>query len=491
MRGVRRAVLMTLFVSACSGSASSSHPLGPELVSMTDPGPEPASVPEPAASPTPIADQYRGVAETIIAAAMQGDGAWNKLSFLTDHIGARLGGSKNLERAVLWGVETMKADGHENVRAEKVMVPHWERGAESAEMTVPYRKALAMIGLGGTIATPKKGVSGEVVVVTSFGQLASLGAAVKGKIVLYDVRMPPFTEDQGSGYDEAVKYRYAGASIAAKQGAVAVLVRSLTAHSLNTPHTGTMGYMPDAPRIPAVAIAVEDAELLGRLTASGQPVSVTVRTSGRWLPDVESANVIGELVGHEKPDEVVVIGAHLDSWDIGQGAHDDGTGCAMMMEALTLLRRAGLRPRRTIRVVLFTNEENGGRGAKAYASDHAAELPNHIAGLESDSGGFAPRGVEVSGPPAALARMQDITTLLAPLGAARARAGFSGADIEPLEKAGVVGLGHWVDETHYFDYHHTHADTLDKVDPKDLARNVAAAAIVAYVIADMPERLGQ
>lgn len=482
---------MIIFVSACSGST---HPVGPELVSITEPGGDPAApVPaEPAsATATPIADQYREVARTIIAVATQGDGAWQKLSFLTDHIGARLSGSKNLERAVAWGVETMKADGHENVRAERVMVPHWERGAESAEMTAPYRKPLAMIGLGGTVATPKQGVSGEVVVVTSFEHLASLGAAVKGKIVLYDVRMPPFSHDKGSGYDEAVKYRYAGASIAAKQGAVAVLVRSLTAHSLNTPHTGTMGYLPDVPKIPAVAVAVEDAELLGRLTASGTPVSVTVRTSGRWMPDAESANVIGELVGREKPEEVVVIGGHLDSWDIGQGAHDDGTGCVMMMEALTLLRRAGLRPRRTIRVVLFTNEENGGRGAKAYAREHAAELPNHIAGLESDSGGFAPRGVEVSGPPAALARMQDITTLLAPLGAARARAGFSGADIEPLEEAGVVGLGHWVDETHYFDYHHSHADTLDKVDPGDLARNVAAAAIVAYVIADMPERLGE
>ncbi|HUH03912.1 MAG TPA: M20/M25/M40 family metallo-hydrolase [Kofleriaceae bacterium] len=484
---MKHAALMIIFISACSGSA---HPLGPAPGSVSEPGGEAATAEPATASPTPIADQYREVAQVIIAAALDSDGAWKKLSFLTDHIGARLSGSKSLERAVAWSVETMKADGHENVRAEKVMVPHWERGAESAEMTAPYRKSLAMIGLGGTIATPKQGVSGEVVVVTSFEHMASLGAAVKGKIVLYDVRMPPFTEDQGSGYDDVVKYRYAGASIAAKQGAVAVLVRSLTAHSLNTPHTGTMAYLPDAPKIPAVALAVEDAELIGRLSASGQPVSVTVRTSGRWLPDAESANVIGELVGREKPDEVVVIGAHLDSWDIGQGAHDDGTGCAMMMEALTLLRRAGLRPRRTIRVVLFTNEENGGRGSRAYASDHAAELPNHIAGLESDSGGFAPRGVEVSGPPAALARMQDITTLLAPIGAARARAGFSGADIQPLEKAGVVGLGHWVDETRYFDYHHTHADTLDKVDPKDLARNVAAAAIVAYVIADMPERLG-
>jgi Zn-dependent M28 family amino/carboxypeptidase len=272
-----------------------------------------------------------------------------------------------------------------------------------------------------------------------------------------------------------------------------VLVRSITTHSLDTPHTGSMGYDKDAPKIPAASITVEDAELVDRLASKGA-VQIRLRLESQMLPDAPSANVIGELRGHERPDEIVVIGAHLDSWDVGQGAHDDGAGVVAMMQALATLKRLNLTPRRTIRVVLFTHEENGLRGAKAYAKDHEAELANHVAALEADMGGFAPTGFGIShqDPDAAARgrdRLADIAMLLHSLGATKVNLGGGGADISPMKSAGVPQISLDVDNRTYFDYHHTTADTLDKVKPQDLADMAAAAAVFAYVVADLPERL--
>jgi carboxypeptidase Q len=304
--------------------------------------------------------------------------------------------------------------------------------------------------------------------------------------------MPAWTEDKGSGYGETVQYRGQGASRAARYGAVAVLVRSVTAHSLRTPHTGAMNYDEGVTRIPALAVTVEDSTLIARLAAEG-PVTVHVRADDQTLPDAPSANVIGELRGREHPDEVIVIGGHLDSWDVGQGAHDDGAGAVTMMQALTTLRKLGLAPRRTIRVVLFTNEENGLRGGRAYATDHAAELPSTVLAIESDSGGFAPRGFSVQVRPEiqdrVKARVADVAQLLRPISATRVIAGHGGADIGPMAQAGVPLVGLDTDGRTYFDIHHTEADTLDKVDPAALADDVAAAAALAYVVADMPDRL--
>lgn len=440
-----------------------------------------------------LADDYRETVATIITAARADHAAFDKLRQLTDGIGHRLSGSKQLDRAVAWAVETMRADGHD-VRTEEVMVPHWVRGAETVTMTRPHPKALRALGLGGTVATKKGGVTARVVVVRDWAELAARAADIKGAIVLYDVALPTWTKTKRSGYGDVVPYRSRGAIEAAKLGAVGVLVRSVTARSLSTPHTGAMQYAPDVAKIPAAAIAIEDAELLARLADAGEPVEVTLDLQSKQLPDAKSANVIGELRGRELPGEIVLIGAHLDSWDVGQGAHDDGAGCVMMMQALTTLRKLGIQPRRTIRVVLFTNEENGTRGAKAYAAAHQDEIERHVAAIEADSGGFAPVGFDVDAAhdqTAALvaARIGVLVAAVRPVTVLEVAPGHGGADIDPLVKAGVPGLGFVVEGDRYFDYHHTEADTLDKVDPDELAADVAVIASTAYMLAELPGRI--
>jgi carboxypeptidase Q len=471
-----------LVLAACGRTTPGTVPA--ELPATTTPAPE---VPAPA---TPIADAYREVAARIIADARADRGGWQKLAHLTDRIGHRLAGSPQLDQAIAWAADAMKQDGHE-VRTEKVIVPHWVRGAEAARITAPIQHDLVVLALGGSVGTPKGGVKGKVVVVRDWKELEAKKADVKGAIVLFDVAMPAWTEEHGSGYGDVVPYRWASASAAAKLGASAVLVRSVTAHSLRTPHTGSMGYAADAPKIPAAAVTIEDAQLLARLAADGE-VRVQLELGARMLPDAPSANVIGELRGREKPDEIVLIGAHIDSWDVGQGAHDDGAGCVHVMQALTVLRRLGLQPRRTIRVVLFTNEENGLRGGTGYAEAHAAEVGKHVAALETDAGGYKPIGFEVAASTErkdeVAAQIGDLLTLLAPLGATKVETSdHAGADIAPLTRQGVLGLGLRTDGRTYFDIHHTPADTLDKVDPAALADGIAAIAVVAYVLADLPD----
>jgi Zn-dependent M28 family amino/carboxypeptidase len=371
-------------------------------------------------------------------------------------------------------------------------VPHWVRGAEEAALVQPVARQLRLIGLGGTVATPRGGITAPVVVATSWADLEAKADRVKGAIVLFNVPMPAWSEEKGSGYGEVAQFRGRGPSRAAKLGAVAALVRSVTARSLRSPHTGALGYDPAAPKIPAAALTVEDAELVARLAAAG-PVSIKLRLESQELPEAQSANVIGELRGRELPDEVVVIGAHLDSWDVGQGAHDDGAGCVTMMQAITVLRRLNLVPRRTIRVVLFTNEENGLRGGKAYAETHKDELAKTVLAVEADSGGFTPRGFSLEAKPdiapRVLARLEQIAALYKPAFPMRTRLGHGGADIMAMVPAGVPTVGLEVDNRLYFDYHHTEADTLDKVDPAQLADDVAAIAVLAYIAADLPERL--
>jgi carboxypeptidase Q len=439
--------------------------------------------PVPLPPPRVKIDAYRERAGRIIGAALTSDRAYRRLAHLTDHIGHRLSGSNNLERAIQWALAEMRADKLDNVRAEKVMVPHWVRGAESLELTSPVTRSLTMLGLGNSVGTPPAGITAEAVVVRSFDELDALGERVRGKIVVYNV---PFTT-----YGATVQYRGAGASRAARHGAVAALVRSVTPVSLQTPHTGAMNYAPDQPKIPAAAITIEGAELLQRMNDRGERPTLRLKMEAKFLPDAESANVVAEIRGSEKPDEVVLVSGHFDSWDVGQGAHDDAGGCIIAWETVRLLKELGLRPRRTIRAVLYTNEENGLRGGTAYLEAHRAELAKHILAIESDSGTYRPEGfgLAAAASPQARADLEEIAKLLGGIRASRIAPNGGGADIGPLMRAGVIGASLDVDGTHYFDIHHTPADTLDKIDPQDLALCVAAMAVMAYTVADMPTAL--
>ncbi len=442
-----------------------------------------------------LAERYRAAVEKIVAGALAENDSYKKLEYLCLFVGHRLSGSPQLEKAIDWAVAAMKKDGQENVRREKVMVPHWVRGKESATMLEPRVAELNMLGLGGSIATPPEGITAPVLVVKDKDDLDQHGDEARGKIVLFNNVMPPYDPEKGSGYGKAVHFRGKGAIYAAEKGAVACLVRSVTAKSLCTPHTGAMRYEDGVAKIPAAAITVEDADLIARLNARGVPVVVNLKMEAKTLNDAVSANVVAELRGREKPEEIVVIGGHIDSWDVGQGAHDDGAGSVMCMEAINVLRKLKMIPRRTIRVVLWTNEENGLAGGKTYAKDHEAELKNHVAAIESDSGGFKPDGYSVEcedkdRQEIAFQQMKEIGSLLSSIGPMDFSQGHSGADIGPMKPAGVVLMGHSVEGSTYFDYHHTPADTIDKVNPRELSENVAVLAAVAYIIADMPERFG-
>jgi len=428
-----------------------------------------------------ITDRYRADADRIIDAALKDSTAWNRLAEMTERFGNRLSGTAALEQTIDWVIARMKEDGLQNVRGEPAMVPVWVRGEESAQMVRPRVQNLPMLGLGGSIATPPGGITADVLVVGSFSDLTAKAAQASGKIVLYDV---PFTN-----YGETVQYRARGAVAAAKVGAVGALVRSVTPYSQRTPHTGGMSYDSTVRRIPAAAITVEDAEMIHRLVDRGERVRVTLEMSAKTLPDAPSRNVMGELVGSERPDEIVVFGGHIDSWDVGRGAMDDGGGVVVAWEAVRLLKRLGLKPKRTIRVVGWTNEENGGRGGQAYRDAHRAEVDKHVLAIESDGGVFKPQGFSFTGSDAAVDMLKQIALLLDRIDAGAMVKGGGGADIGPIMALGVPGLGLNVDGTKYFWYHHTDADTIDKLDPNDMARCVAAMAVMAYVAADMPETL--
>ena len=424
---------------------------------------------------------YRATTDRLITAALKDSAAWNRIAELTDTFGNRISGSDALERTIDWTLARMKADGLENVRGEPVMVPHWVRGTESVDLITPRKKSMTMLGLGGSVGTKPGGVTAPVLVVTSFDDLTKHAAEAKGKIVLFDV---PFTD-----YGATVVYRGIGATAAAKVGAVAMLIRSVAAYSINSPHTGALRYDSTVTKIPAAAITVEDAMLIHRMHDRGQKVSVHLVMNAKTLPDAPSRNVVAEIRGRELPDEVVVMGGHIDSWDVGQGAMDDAGGVVAAWEAVRLMKALGIRPRRTIRVVGWTNEENGTRGGIGYRAAHATDIDKHVFALESDNGVFRPSGIAVVGTDSAIAMLRRIAPLLARIGADSVIRGDGEADIGPLLAAGVPGAGLQVDGSRYFWFHHTNGDTPDKLDPVDVARCVAVMAVYAYVLAEMPERL--
>lgn len=450
---------------------------------------EPPSAPD--SDPTDLPASVRETAARLRDEALRGTQAYDLVRSLTFEVGPRLAGSRGLGEAVAWGLRTLQRLGFQNVHGEKVMVPHWERGTIAGEILSPWRQPVALAALGGSVGTPEEGIEAEVVEVPSLAALDRLGAdRVRGRIVFFDTVMQR-TRD-GSGYGKAVGVRGSGAARAGKLGALAVLIRSIGTGGSRFPHTGAMHYEAGGPQIPAAALAIPDADLLAAEIASGKPVIFRLKSTSRLLPDVEAANVVGEIAGSETPGEVVLLGAHLDSWDLGTGAIDDAAGCGIVIEAARRIGQLPRHPRRTVRVVLFANEEFGTSGAKAYAQAHAAELPRHVLAGESDLGSGRVWRIQSRVAPDHLPGVAALARLLAPLGVeAGGNEAHGGTDVAPLTPAGVPLLDLDQDATTYFDNHHTANDTLDIVDAKDLDQNVAAWAAVAYAVADLPGDLGR
>ncbi len=435
----------------------------------------------------PAAAPYAEAAARIRAAALADSAAYDRIAAISDAHGSRLSGSDALENAIDDILARMRADGLENVRGQPALVPVWIRGTEAATLIGPAGETpLAILGLGGSVGTP--GIEAPVLVVSSFDELTARASEAAGRVVLFNV---PFTT-----YGATVRYRGGGASAAARVGAVAALVRSVTPRSLSTPHTGTMRYAEGVERIPTAAVTVEAAERMQRMQDRGETPVVRLRMDAHTMPDRLSRNIIAEIRGRERPGELVVAGGHIDSWDVGQGAIDDLDGCVVAWEAVRVLRRLGLRPRRTVQVACWTNEENGSRGGEAFRDSLGTAVADVQLALESDEGVFAPRGFGYTG---AAGGMETLRAAVEPLirDALEAEpaaqigivSGGGGADIAPLMQAGVPGLSLNTANEDYFWYHHTEADTVDKLNPHDLARAVAATAVLMYVAAEMPERL--
>jgi carboxypeptidase Q len=437
--------------------------------------------------------EYQATVEQILASSLSEGQAYDLLSELCRVAPRRLSGSPGASAATTWAKETLRELGFENIRLEDVTVPHWVRGdvgevrfAEPPELSGDH---VPMLALGGSIGTPDEGLTAEVILADGLDAVAELGEQARGKIVLLNRPMDPSLVSTFDAYGGAVSQRSRGAIEAAKVGAVAALVRSMTPGHDDIPHTGAMHYAEGIPKIPFAAVSTNGADHIASLIESGKRVVLNLRQNCRTLPDTEGHNVIGELVGRESPEEILVVGGHLDAWDVGEGAHDDGGGCCQAIEAVRLIKSLGLRPRRTLRVVLFANEENGLGGGNAYLAAHRNEMGRHVLALESDSGCFTPRGFTTDANPEAFAILSSVSALLANAGAGLLEPGGGGADIGPMKAEGVVQLGYLPDSQRYFDLHHTHEDTLDKVSPREINLGAGVMAAMLYVIADLPTTL--
>ena len=427
--------------------------------------------------------QYTNTANRLIHTATNSSFGFKRLETLCDTFGPRFTGSANLENAIDWCMKEMKKDGFKNVHGEKVKVPRWVRGKESATLLSPRRRALPMMGLGGSVGTSKEGITAEVLVVKSFEDLKTKAKQAKGKIVLFNL---PFTE-----YRETVVVRRLGAIEASKVGAVASLIRSVGPFSMQSPHTGNMAYEEGVKKIPHAALSLEDAEMLARIQDRGEKIAIQLKMEAHNLPDGYSRNVIADIPGTEHPEQVVIVSGHIDSWDVGQGAMDDGGGCVASWEAARLMLKLGLKPKRTIRVVLWTNEENGMRGAKEYAKRHENNLQNHVLAIESDSGVFNPTGYGFLGSGKGMETIQAVGKLLNPIKAGEIKKGCRGADVLKLITGGVPVMHLEVDREKYFWFHHTDADTIDKLNPAEFNLCVASMAIMAFTVADLEGTLAR
>ena len=454
--------------------------------------------PSAAATPTVFSPQTLSDLKQLQEAALKSDYAYRQVKHLANNIGPRLSGSAQAAKAVEYVANELKAIGCE-VQLEKVMVPHWVRGEESAALVeFPGQAAnttqkIVLCALGGTVATPPEGITAEIMAVKNFDELKAVPRErVAGKIVLFDHPFDKQMAAQGRGgdaYGQAVVYRSDAPSAAARQGAVACLIRSVGGADYRVPHTGATKYADDAPKIPAGAVTSEDADLISDLTQQGR-VKMRLVLTPQTLPDAESANVIGDIKGSEHPEQLVIVSGHLDSWDLGTGAIDDAAGVAVAMEAANLVQKLHFRPKRTLRVIAWMNEENGLAGSKQYSKDNEKKIANHFAAMEIDGGAGHPIGLNIKAKPEVKEMLTPVATILQESGAGILNlVEHCGADIEPLEKAGVPAFSPMQDSRFYFNYHHTAADTLDKIVPKELAENSAVVAVAAYALTNMEQPL--
>lgn len=439
-------------------------------------------------SSSPPGVSYDSVATRLLETGLRSCEAFRMLQELTSQVPHRLSGSPGAAQAVGLTEKMMQERNFSKVHREKIMVPHWVRGpVEEAMITHSDSRPdtpLTICALGGSIATPEQGIEAEVVEVKSFEQLHALGAAAKGRIIFFNRPMDRTKLNTFEAYGGAVDQRSRGAVEAARMGGVAALVRSMTLALDDVPHTGVMGYLDSVKKVPAAAVSTVGAELLSRLLAQEKTVRIRLKLTCKTLPDEPSANVVGELTGSEKPDEVIVVGGHLDCWDKGQGAHDDGGGCMQAIEVVNLLRDLGLRPKRTIRAVMFMNEENGDRGGKAYPVAPERSGERTVAAIESDAGSHAPRGFGIQADSTVVAKVQRWRPLFERLNAGRLEVGYSGVDVSPTVERGVPGFGLSVETHRYFNYHHSDNDTIDKVNSRELEMGAIVEALLCYLISE-------
>jgi len=418
---------------------------------------------------------FQEISEKIFKEAICDTIYWDRLSYICDVFGPRLSGSKNLENALEWMYLEMQKDGFENVCKDSVMVPHWARGLEYCKLIYPFERKMNFIALGGSIATPKNGITAEVFVVNNFEEVEKNKEKIKGKILVYNYEF--------QNYGQAVRYRFSGAINAARVGAVASLIRSVTPLGLQKVHAGMMVYDDTIPKIPHGAISPEDAALLHRLQNRGITPKITVYTEATTYPDALSYNVMGEIKGSEKPDEIIVFGGHSDSWDLGTGAHDDAGGCLSAWAALHYIKKLGLKPKRTLRCVHWVNEENGVRGGRAYAEKHKDE--DHIFALEFDSGVFSPSRIGVNASDSVFDKCKLLEQYLQIIDSVKIEKGGGGVDIGPLMRTGVPGAGlNTNDDGKYFWYHHSDADTFEHIKKQDFLKCAAAIAIFVYLLSE-------
>ena len=415
--------------------------------------------------------------------------AYSNLRYLTKEIGGRLAGSPGMVKSEIWGLRMMQESGADKSWMQACMVPHWVRGGKDITQAAftdqqgkNRKKELDVIALGNSLGTGKDGVSAEVLEVGSFEELEKVRDLVKDKIVFYNYKFNPTFVNTFLSYRDAGQYRGQGPSRAAKYGARAVVVRSLSHATDNSPHTGATRYDSNYARIPAVAIGLRDADWLSAQLKTGK-VSLSMKTNGHFLPDTTGHNIIGELRGSEFPDEIITVGGHLDSWDNCEGAHDDGAGCVQTIEILRAFRATGFKPKRTIRFVLFANEENGLRGGNKYAEEAKAKNEKHILAIESDAGGFTPRSLGFTGNDEQFEKFLSWKPLIAPYGCSEFNRGGGGADIGPLNRALKTPMASLnPDSQRYFDIHHARSDVFEAVNKRELELGAVNMAALIYLV---------